>query len=156
VTSDDVPVPTLDHFDPDQDVAIAPPNVPVIWWRSARFDHSAHRGLSCRACHDRAYPDSPRASHQSKDVLLPGKAECLECHSPRRQGSGKSTVSGGADFRCVECHRYHNGDAVVLGLASPAGLFEGRSTIEQFLLGNPPREPAPENRGSVPAPPQSK
>jgi hypothetical protein len=139
VTSDEKQVAALDHFDPDQDVKVAKPNVPVIWWRSARFDHSAHRGLSCRACHERAYPDSPKASNLSKDVLLPGKAECLECHSPRGQGWGKSAVSGGADFRCTECHLYHNGDAVVLGLSSPEGRFEGHATIEKFLLGTPGR-----------------
>jgi hypothetical protein len=145
-TSDGKPVPALDHFNPKEDVRIVPPKVPVIWWRSARFDHSAHRGLSCRACHERAYPDSQHASTQSKDVLLPGKAECLECHSPRRQEPGKSAMSGGADFRCTECHRYHDGDAVVLGLSSQAGRVEGHATIEQFLLGNPPRSESEEGR----------
>jgi hypothetical protein len=130
------PVPVLKRWDPAHEVRITPPNIQAVWWRSAAFEHSAHRGVSCRGCHEAAYPDSPLASHRSKDVLLPSKEVCLQCHAPRRNGSDAKTVSGGAGFDCTECHRYHNGDAALQGLIASPGA-ESRSPIGQFLLGAP-------------------
>jgi hypothetical protein len=131
------PVASLARFDPEHEVRTSPTNVPAIWWRSAAFDHTAHRGVSCRGCHERAFHDSPNSSRESKDVLLPSIKTCLECHAPRRRGPDAGAMSGGAGFDCTECHRYHNGDAALLGLAPPPGAAEGRSPIRQFLLGNP-------------------
>jgi hypothetical protein len=132
------PVATLDRWDPGRTVRITPTRVPSIWLRSAAFDHSAHRGVSCRECHERAYPDSPRASHRSIDVLLPGIKECLECHSPRRNGADAASVTGGAGFNCTECHRYHDGDSALAAIAVTPVEVETRSTVRQFLLGIPP------------------
>src|SRR4051794_27035935 len=122
------PLASLDRWDPAHEVRIAPPNVPAVWWRGAAFDHSAHRGVDCRGCHKLAFPDSPEASHASKDVLLPSLKVCLECHTPRRKGPKAGAMAGGAGFDCTECHRYHDGDAAVLGLAAP-GAAEACSPI---------------------------
>jgi hypothetical protein len=132
------PVASLARWDPAHAVRINPPNVPAVWWRSAAFDHSAHRGISCRGCHERAYADGPRASHESKDVLLPSIKVCVECHAPRRNGSDASLVSGGAGFDCTECHRYHDGDAALPGLVATPAAAEARLPIRQFLLGTRP------------------
>jgi hypothetical protein len=131
------PVAALDHWDPEKDVRTAPTNVPSIWFRGAAFDHSAHRAIDCRGCHPRAYPDDPRASHRSKDVLIPGINKCLECHSPRRQGADSARMTGGAGSDCTECHRYHNRDAALTGIAAAPDNVEARSTIREFLLGTP-------------------
>jgi hypothetical protein len=142
-TGEHEPVASLGRWDPEHEVRVAPTNVPAVWWRSAAFQHSAHRGVSCKSCHERAYPDHSSPSRQSRDVLLPGINDCLECHGPRRTGGGEKAVSGGAGFNCTECHRYHNADATLSGLNNPDLAPEARSTIEQFLLGTSTTAPAP-------------
>jgi hypothetical protein len=74
--------------------------------------------LDCRQCHPGAYPDSPQASRESKDVLIPQREVCIECHSAP-SGSGTATT-GGARFDCVECHRYHNGSSPMAGSGAKA------------------------------------
>jgi hypothetical protein len=83
---------------------VLPTHVPDIWFRHAAFDHTAHRAVTCVECHAGADHSKTNA-----DVLLPHVDSCLTCHAPR-SGSGAS-ARGGARFDCVECHRYHNGDA---------------------------------------------
>lgn len=79
---------------------IVAPNVPEIWFTHAKFDHHAHRGVTCIDCHQQA-----EKSETSGDLMLPGMMTCAKCHSPS-QGSGP-TLTGGARFHCTECHRYH-------------------------------------------------
>ena len=101
-------------------VTIPPVNVPEVWLRTARFDHTAHRAVDCKQCHERAYPDVANASTSSQDVLLPSIKTCAECHAPRGRGSDAQTVLGGAGFDCTECHRYHNADFPLQGLGASA------------------------------------
>ena len=128
-------------------VSVQPVNMPAIWLQSAEFNHMAHRGVNkrCRECHERAYPDSDDPSTQTSDVLIDGLDKCRECHSPvgvsRQPSSGethqaRSHQTGGADFRCVECHRYHRGDLSTSGTgASPAGAAgHGHGKIEQGAI----------------------
>lgn len=77
--------------------------IPSLWFEQARFDHTAHRAVDCRECHSQA-----EISTSKCDVMLPGIANCLNCHSPRHQVGGQTR--GGARFDCAECHRYHGGD----------------------------------------------
>jgi hypothetical protein len=122
---------------PGQPLAIAqtqvvPVNVPAIWFAHARFDHRAHRALNCAACHR-----DVEGSRDHLDVLIPGIAECLNCH-----GSAKSSAlvlaAGGAGSSCTDCHRYHNGDQPMQGLgASARGVPpSGRFSFEQFQRGD--------------------
>ena len=113
-------------------VRIPKAGIPEVWFARAAFDHSAHRGLNdCRACHDRA-----NTSQTSADVLLPSVTRCFECHAPRREDA--TTIRGGAEFACTECHRYHDGAS----LAGPRGASSldssADATIRRFLLGSPP------------------
>jgi len=122
---------------------IKPAHIPDLWFLHARFSHEAHVALDCRHCHERAYPDHPQASgkrdveawRSHEDVLLPGIANCQQCHAPRSQTPG--TPAGGARFACVECHRYHNGDAPRQGLGAAArGVPQGaRLDAASFLHG---------------------
>jgi predicted CXXCH cytochrome family protein len=115
--------------------AVVPTQVPQVWFRHARFDHRAHRALDCRQCHEAAYADSPHASRQSNDVLIPQREVCLQCHSPRSQSGAVS--SGGARFDCVECHRYHNGSAPLAGSGAKAESPARKLSKEEFETGKP-------------------
>jgi predicted CXXCH cytochrome family protein len=105
-------------------------NIPNPWFEHARFKHSAHAGLTCRACHARAYADDDRASGRPvglagtggaglprlengketwtahEDVLLPEITVCKECHAPARASSNPTL--GRARHDCTECHTYHH------------------------------------------------
>jgi predicted CXXCH cytochrome family protein len=125
--SPDQPVLSFTH------VTVAPAAIPQLWLRRATFEHTAHRTLTCRECHARAYADAPSASTTSRDVLLPGLATCLQCHAP--PGGSLDQPQGGASTSCVECHRYHNGDAPLQGLGASARDATLERDIKAFLRG---------------------
>ncbi|MEX2016815.1 MAG: cytochrome c3 family protein, partial [Candidatus Hydrogenedentales bacterium] len=121
--------------------AVAPVQVPAVWLKHARFDHSAHRAVACVECHGGAYSDHASASRLASDVLLPNLENCVRCHAPRRELAGE--MVGGARHDCVECHDYHGrggGADLLHGRGSTLrGAKEPRS-IEQLLnlLTEPP------------------
>ncbi len=116
-------------------LAFVPTQVPQVWFQHATFDHRAHRALDCRQCHPGAYPDAPQPSRESKDVLIPQRDVCIECHSPP-SGSG-TAATGGARFDCVECHRYHNGSSPLAGSGAKAGNPARTLSEEEFQIGRP-------------------
>jgi predicted CXXCH cytochrome family protein len=99
----ETPLEPGDAADPDAIARsrIVPPSLRVLWFEKARFDHSAHRLVSCAACHQRV-----EKSATSADVLLPDRAVCAQCHAPPGSAPDGATL-GGAGFDCTECHRYH-------------------------------------------------
>lgn len=105
-------------------------NIPVVWFEHARFDHTAHRAVDCRGCHEAAYPDSASFSTRSSSVMLPTIKNCVQCHAPA------SGTTGGARFDCIACHSYHHGDAPLEGRGSQArGPRGGAKSIEHFQHG---------------------
>jgi hypothetical protein len=98
---------------------VAPTCMPARWLPHSRFDHGAHRSLSCAECHKAAQ------STETKDVLLPSIATCRECHHGR---------AGGARTGCVECHVYHDPDT--------ARDLNGPFTIRELVTGAPGRPQA--------------
>lgn len=82
---------------------------PVImdrWLTRGAFNHSKHLLIDCSKCHDALH------SSQTADILLPSKAVCAECHSPK----------GGVANGCSTCHGYHApGGALVLKKVFAAG-----------------------------------
>jgi hypothetical protein len=116
---------------------IEPPQVPDVWFRHAGFNHATHRAVNCRECHARAYADDQNPSTVSNDVLIPNLANCVQCHSPRREVGG--ALVGGARTDCVECHRYHHGskEGSVQGVGATARAPRGRLDLRQFLSGTP-------------------
>ena len=114
---------------------IVPPQVPQVWFQHAKFDHRAHRAMDCRQCHPGAYPDAANPSRDSKDVLIPQRDVCLECHSPPTKAG--AVLRGGARFDCVECHRYHNGSAPLAGSGAAAENPVRTLTEEEFQTGSP-------------------
>jgi hypothetical protein len=104
-----------------------------LWFKHARFDHTAHRALECASCHT-----GTLGSKVNPDPgLLPGIARCVECHAPERMVEGSSR--GGAGVGCTECHRYHNGDHPGAGIGTRARRGAQRMSIEQFLRGALPQ-----------------
>lgn len=119
--------------------AITPTSVPRVWFKHARFDHSAHRAIDCRSCHPGAFPEgSTPASTVSSDVLIPQIATCVECHAPRHEVRGKA--QGGTDSSCVECHAYHNGDRPLQGRGALARGVSVPWEVSRFLKGDPPAQ----------------
>lgn len=68
-------------------------SMPERWFPHSRFDHTAHRMLSCVSCHGGASESTATA-----DVLMPTLNLCQKCHAPK----------AGARHDCAECHRYHD------------------------------------------------
>ena len=120
----------------DDSLAVAPAAIPQVWMQHAQFDHTAHRGVSCRLCHPRAFPEDARTSSQASDVLIEGRAVCVECHSPRTAQPAR----GGASFQCVECHRFHGGDEPLHGLGGSSRSATMQRDLRQFLEGLTPEK----------------
>jgi hypothetical protein len=66
---------------------------PRHWFSHSIFSHETHRELRCVECHVGA-----ETSKATADLLLPGQAICLRCHSPQ----------GGVSSTCVTCHKFHD------------------------------------------------
>jgi len=73
-------------------------NQPKVWYPHSRFDHDAHRQLSCLDCHKGA----DKSSHTPDLALLPKIDSCVDCHRSNFVGDGGSLGN------CVTCHRFHD------------------------------------------------
>ncbi len=115
---------------------VLPSQIPEVWYRFARFDHTAHRAVTCQECHADAYPESERTSSVNTDVMIPDRDICLKCHSSEGAGKDASGASlGGARHDCVECHRYHGGDYPLHGAGSKVRSAGKMQRVRDFLLG---------------------
>jgi hypothetical protein len=84
------------------------------WMAQARFDHAQHASVKCDDCHHAGQ------SRQTSDILMPVKANCVTCHSPK----------GKAAAECMTCHQYHAPSEVAAHFRSAA-----QSSLRQMLLG---------------------
>jgi hypothetical protein len=138
------------HYGKDQAVgvptSVEPTKVPQVWFTHATFDHTAHRGVSCRDCHTGSYAleddgktTNPKASVVATDLLIPGIDNCVQCHAPARSTGGwfasSTEMTGGASFDCTECHRYHNGDRSLQGYGASAQDATVERSLVEFLKG---------------------
>jgi len=118
--------------------AVGNPKIPAVWFQHAKFNHAAHRGVTCAECHPRAYADHLEASHSHRDVLIAGVESCVKCHIPASTAGFTANSAAGTD--CVECHRYHGGADPLRGLGPQHKQPAGRDqTIDKFLRGLAPR-----------------
>ncbi len=69
-------------------------DLPERWLQASRFTHRPHRTQPCLDCHQAANSES------SQDLLLPGIANCRECHRNADSRKGLATS-------CVDCHQMH-------------------------------------------------
>ncbi|MGH8457590.1 MAG: hypothetical protein ACRETE_11425, partial [Stenotrophobium sp.] len=95
--------------DPDLPWQIAPVAPQRQLYSGALFDHAAHRMEKCASCHGAAH------AKQSADVLLPGIANCRQCHIGPH---AKLQVAGSAGTDCLECHRFHTAENTLFGSAA--------------------------------------
>lgn len=92
---------------------IDPPEIPTRWFSASGFDHGAHQEISCTSCHQ-----GVRESEVTSDLLLPGIANCRQCH-------GEQSKKGMVRADCITCHSFHD----------PALMDEDRKRdIEKILL----------------------
>jgi hypothetical protein len=97
--------------------AITKPILVDRWMPQARFNHAKHVSVNCDECHN------ARHSRETSDVLMPAKASCVVCHSPK----GKKATSD-----CITCHGYH---APAQRVAADVHA-QTQSSFRQMLLGD--------------------
>jgi hypothetical protein len=96
-------------------------NKPILvdrWMPQARFNHAKHTKVDCNECH------RAQQSIKASDVLMPAKADCAKCHSPRVKNSVVS--------ECITCHTYHAPSQVV---ATDVHADARESSFREMLVG---------------------
>lgn len=116
------------------------PDSPRRWFVQSRFDHYAHRSMSCVECHSTA-----ATSQRTADVLSPdigdnaaAGAACVSCHQPDRSSLAHGTVRG-APVECVSCHWFHD----PLAERNPVGTVNPLTSLPTTRLSNDPSRPGP-------------
>jgi hypothetical protein len=79
------------------------------WMPQAKIDHARHMMVKCDDCHHATQ------SRLTSDVLMPGIAACVTCHSPK----GKVVAE------CVTCHSYHAPASLTVAVAKPMEKVSG-------------------------------
>lgn len=110
-----------------EQLAATPPVIPSTWLASAGFTHGRHRTVDCETCHR-----GVRESVETSDVLMPRRADCTACHSPKA-GAAQAGSS------CRTCHEYHlrTQRSIVtasLAQAGMGGLGSGGRMLQGILL----------------------
>lgn len=82
---------------------IAKPIFVDRWMTQVNFDHTKHTSVQCNDCHHATQ------SRLTSDVLMPGIASCVTCHSPK----------GKVAAECITCHSYHAPASVTVTDLSP-------------------------------------
>src|SRR5690606_36509681 len=80
---------------PPGTLAVMPVTQPSRYMIHGWFDHEDHKQEQCTSCHAAVTSDS------SADLLLPGIAQCRDCHQ------GESARSAEVPSSCAMCHSYH-------------------------------------------------
>jgi pSer/pThr/pTyr-binding forkhead associated (FHA) protein len=109
-----------------QRMVAVPPVVRTQWISRVHFSHTRHVQVPCERCHE-----SARRSTTTREVLMPVRAACLDCH-----GSAKGNTASG----CVTCHDYHGqtrtgASMVTAGMISPRGPLAGMAGDGYGMLG---------------------
>jgi hypothetical protein len=101
--------------------ALTKPVLVDRWMPQARFNHAKHQvdpltqeKLDCNKCH-RAL-----VSRETSDVLMPARADCVSCHSPK----------GKVVSECITCHAYHAPPQVAAGDVHA----DARGSFKEMLL----------------------
>lgn len=81
---------------------VAPVRVAGQWFPKAHFTHRKHATMACADCHDAA------GSGSAQDVLIPGIANCRQCHAGEDGGDNMLSSS------CTACHGYHQSSEILL------------------------------------------
>lgn len=128
-----------------KEVTLKPTDVHPVWLPASRFDHSKHRTMDCRGCHQEKFNPLTGlllAKDEFEKPGIPGIDNCRMCHAPAGK-SEKGMPIGGVRHACVDCHSYHNGEHPLHGPGSPFRdpPDNRRLTIEDLLRGTPKDTP---------------
>jgi hypothetical protein len=97
---------TCHKVTPPRDAAdtwhIAPVRVSGVWYDAAKFTHAKHTTVQCDDCH------AARKSQQASDLLIPGIANCRQCH-------GGAYAKDKVGTTCIACHDYHQSATLKMG-----------------------------------------
>ncbi len=85
----------------DERYYIAPVRVAGVWYAKSHFTHLKHETMKCADCH------AANESTASSDLLIPGIANCRQCHGGEK---AKNLVAS----TCIACHGYHDSKFLVL------------------------------------------
>jgi hypothetical protein len=131
---------------------VAPVDIPQKFLLHARFNHSAHRAVDCKHCHQECYPDGdatieagqpssqpellaalrPRDEQIDSEpprsaLMIVNRDTCLECHGPRRETAAGAIA--GARYDCVECHQFHSREDAVWQSSVGQGAHAGADRL---------------------------
>ncbi len=112
-----------------------------VWLEHAKFNHAAHRGVTCASCHPgtggRAI--TPAQASAPEPVQILGADSCRACHSPEKTkvklSDGTETLGGGIRHACTDCHNYHHGDLPLQGRGSRTFTPRAPSEFKDWLKG---------------------
>jgi predicted CXXCH cytochrome family protein len=76
-------------------LAVMPVTQQARYFMHGWFDHEKHKQEQCTTCH------AAETSSSSADLLLPGIAQCRDCHE------GESARTAEVPSGCAMCHSYH-------------------------------------------------
>ncbi|MCS6863519.1 MAG: cytochrome c3 family protein [Gemmataceae bacterium] len=113
----------------------------TVWLVHAKFNHAAHRGASCAACHPgtQGREITPMEANQPEPVAILGIDSCRSCHSPAQTRvqlpDGSTIPGGGVRHNCTDCHNYHHGDFPLQGRGSPLRFPKNPRDIADWLRG---------------------
>jgi hypothetical protein len=109
--------------DPSSIATLTKPILVDRWMPQAKFNHAKHQvdpstseKLDCNKCH-RAL-----VSRETSDVLMPARADCVTCHSPK----------GKVVSECITCHAYHAPRQIV----ATDVRADAHGSFKQMLLGS--------------------
>ncbi len=134
----------------------------TVWLEHARFNHSAHRGVTCATCHPGTETD-PKFDRNAalvekepvKDFTIRGIDSCKACHAPagtvvklpkdskiaKADGTtetlpeGSTAIGGGVRHNCTDCHRYHHGDLPMQSRGSASRFPKDPRELADWLKG---------------------
>jgi hypothetical protein len=120
---------------------VAPVPARTVWLEHAKFNHSAHRGVTCASCHPGTAGreiSSVQAS-EPEPVQILGADSCRACHSPEKTKvklpDGTESLGGGIRHACTDCHNYHHGDMPLQGRGSPTFFPKDPHDLKDWLKG---------------------
>ncbi|HBJ34355.1 MAG TPA: hypothetical protein DDZ51_06245 [Planctomycetaceae bacterium] len=129
------------HINTDVEIAAPVPRIPQPRLRAGRFDHSAHRGVTCIACHPQADPNAQSISDPERVALRSwlakttgaGQSAQTDFTSTEPAPDPLITLNPG-DLKmilgiasCTPCHRASQQEANSTNNQSHAALFGGLS-----------------------------
>ena len=92
------------------------------WILQSDFNHSKHASVRCDDCHHAAQ------SRETSDILMPVKADCIKCHSPKGEVAQVSS-------ECITCHQFHVPPAVQATAGTSRPGSGAAMSVKEMLLG---------------------